>query len=86
MAKRTQNVTIYTCDGCGKQAAELADPVLGLFGTVYEHYLEGGTGTANWYACQRSCIERAVLKALYPDDLERLLKEEEEIERRAKSK
>lgn len=54
----------HECDGCGKVIlAESPDEVLGLGGKVWEVNDNGGTA-AEWFACQRPCVTKAIGKAL----------------------
>lgn len=61
MAKTTQNVVIYSCDGCNVRktapSEALADRPTGIYGTV-ETDADGGS--ADWFAHAGRCIARAV--------------------------
>lgn len=59
----------YTCDGCGKVAIvpKDAEPPLGLGGNVYEVHNAGGD-SAEWWACSRKCVAKAIANALNRGD------------------
>lgn len=66
MATVKVEMTLTTCDGCGKEFIQEADPIepiLGYYGDVMHHYGSGGHG-ADWFACRESCIKKAVVNAL----------------------
>lgn len=54
----------HQCDGCGKVIlTESPEDVFGLGGKVWEVTGTGGCA-AEWFACQRSCVTRAIGEAL----------------------
>lgn len=64
MVKETVNVDKYTCDACGKVVfAHTVDDLLGIVGEAFEYTSSSGGG-ADWYACSRKCVGKAVATAL----------------------
>lgn len=63
----------YTCDACGKTlynpVGEGIVDVYGYHGHVMHVHTSGGD-TADWYACQLKCINKAIINALNRDDRE----------------
>jgi len=75
MATEKVELSVTTCDGCGKRIVQDPDlddhdPVLGYHGHVFHHYKMGGN-SAEWFACRDRCVKNAVVnslqKALDPD-------------------
>lgn len=67
MAKEKTEVFMYTCDACNRvqyAATVSEEPPQGIIGIVEEHTNTGGIGNVDWFACQRSCIETAVINAI----------------------
>ena len=60
----TIEVQRYTCDGCGRVVmAQSADDFIGIEGNAFEATQVVGSG-AEWFACQRKCVSKAVATAL----------------------
>lgn len=61
----TVTATRYTCDGCGKVilVEDELDDFIGLKGSVFEATDTTG-GNADWFACARKCVGKAVATAL----------------------
>lgn len=67
MAKTTKKVTIYTCDGCGKQVPELDEftEVYGYWGGKVSHVdASHGNSVKEWFACDTECVQAAIVNAL----------------------
>jgi len=68
---REIKINRWFCDACGKTFH--GDPGLdffGIMGTVEEHADWGGPGKAEWFACKRACIRKAITTVLDKDDRE----------------
>lgn len=57
-------VKLFTCDGCGAQKYSEPDgeAPYGYHGNVMLINERGGNGDS-WYACRKSCIQKAVIVA-----------------------
>ncbi len=57
--------TEVTCDGCGSvQVVTDMYDIIGFTGVASEQTMGGGSGSAKWFACASSCIEKAVNTAI----------------------
>lgn len=61
--KRKVQAIEYECDACGKVLLVVGEPE-GLTGVVVETTRAGGSGTVEWFACERKCVGKAVETAL----------------------
>lgn len=63
--KITEQFDVYECDGCGaiKTILKDAEAPLGYNGNVNEVSDWGGS-SAEWYACKKICITKAVVNSL----------------------
>lgn len=66
MAKRTVTADEYKCNNpaCGTIVLATKDEPPEGYGGRVVGIIEGGGNSAEWWACERECIEPAVLAAL----------------------
>lgn len=71
--KKKLEVYQYSCDACNKEVLVPTDDgvvdVYGYHGHVMHVHYSGGD-TADWFACSKKCIAKAIINSLERDDRE----------------
>lgn len=83
MALHTKQAQFAICDGCGSERILGLNENPGGFSGKAKNWRTNHA--SNWYACSPECVQIAITNVTSTSpDLERLLTEEEEIERRVR--